>query len=77
MLHFISSLFSSTDQQAGKPDKDLIARATDRVVDATDSRLRGFGNYRKRLYPAVEHGIGKESRKVRMIWQEMLRVWQT
>lgn len=57
MLHFISSLFSSTDQPAGKPDKDLIARAIDRVVDGTDSRLRGFGNYRKRLRPAVEHAV--------------------
>jgi len=57
MLHFISSLFSSADQAAGKPDKDLIAKATDRVVDATDSRLRGFGNYRKRLYPAIEHAV--------------------
>jgi hypothetical protein len=57
MLHFISSLFSSADQQAGKPDKELIARATDRVVDATDSRLRGFGNYRKQLSPAVEHAV--------------------
>ena len=57
MLHFISSLFSSADQAAGKPDKDLIAKATDRVVDATDSRLRGFGNYRKRLCPAVEHAV--------------------
>jgi hypothetical protein len=57
MLHFISSLFSSADQQAGKPDKDLIARATDRVVDATDSRLRGFGNYRKRLRPAIEQAV--------------------
>ena len=57
MLHFISSLFSSADQAAGKPDKDLIAKATDRVVDATDSRLRGFGNYRKRLRPAIEHAV--------------------
>ena len=57
MLHFISSLFSSADQAAGKPDKDLIAKATDRVVDATDSRLRGFGNYRKRLCPAIEHAV--------------------
>jgi hypothetical protein len=57
MLRFISSLFSSSGQTAGKPDKDLVERATDRVVDATDSRLRGFGNYRKRLYPAVEHAV--------------------
>ena len=57
MLHFISSLFSSADRRAGKPDKDLITRATDRVVDATDSRLRAFGNYRKRLYPAIEHAV--------------------
>jgi hypothetical protein len=57
MLHFISSLFSSSGESAGKPDKDLVTRATDRAVDATDSRLRGFGNYRKRLYPAVEHAV--------------------
>jgi hypothetical protein len=57
MLHFISSLFSSSDQPAGGPDKALIERATDRVVDGTDRRLRGFGDYRKRLRPAIEQAV--------------------
>lgn len=57
MLHFISSIFSSADARAGSPDKTLVDKATDRVVDATDSRLRGFGNYRKHLRPAVGRAV--------------------
>lgn len=57
MLRFISSLFSSADRQSGSLDPALVEKAINRVVDATDSRLRGFGNYRKRLRPSVEQAI--------------------
>lgn len=57
MLHFINSLFSSGDRPIGGPDKALIEQAIDRVVDGTDRRLRGFGNYRKRLGPAIEQAV--------------------
>ena len=56
MLHFLSSLFSTGPGQGAGPDKALIERAIERVVDGTDPRVRGLGNYRKRLRPAVEKG---------------------
>jgi hypothetical protein len=57
MLHFLSSVFSTGRGQGDGPDKALIERAIERVVDGTDPRLRGLGNYRKRLRPAVEQAV--------------------
>jgi hypothetical protein len=57
MLHFLSSVFSGRRSEDSGPDKALIDRAIERVVDGTDPRLRGLGNYRKRLRAAVETAV--------------------
>mgnify|MGYP000187484024 CR=1 FL=1 len=58
MLSFLNSLFTSTRQSSDGPDQRLVEAAIERVVDATDPRLRAFPNYRKRLYAAVEFSLG-------------------
>ncbi|KPK49739.1 MAG: hypothetical protein AMS22_13240 [Thiotrichales bacterium SG8_50] len=62
MLRFLSSLFSSPTEQAGRLDDALIDAAIERAVDGTDSRIRLLRNYRKRLRApvtaAAEHIIG-------------------
>ena len=40
MLHFLSSLFKSSGDASGAPDKALIEAATERAIDGTDPRLR-------------------------------------
>lgn len=54
MLNFISSLFSSEEERGGGLDKDIIDAAIERAVEGTDRRLRGFGDYKKRLKASVE-----------------------
>ena len=54
VLSFLNSLFSSTRQSSDGPDRALVEAAIERVVDATDPRLRAFPNYAKRLYAGVE-----------------------
>ena len=54
MLSFLNSLFTSARQSADGPDQRMVEAAIERVVDATDPRLRAFPNYRKRLYAGVE-----------------------
>lgn len=53
MLHFLSSLFAKQQTGTNGLDDVLLTAAIERVVDGTDRRLRGFGNYRKRLRDAV------------------------
>lgn len=57
MLRFLSSLFAGTPEQNTARDPALLEAAIERVVDGTDRRLRGLGNYRKRLRPAVEAAV--------------------
>lgn len=57
MLHFLSSVFTAKREGSIGADKALIERAIERVVDGTDPRLRGLGNYRKRLRGAVERAV--------------------
>lgn len=57
MLHFFSSLFSSSDTIAGQPAPALIEAAIERAIDGTDRRLRGLSHYRKSLRPAVETAV--------------------
>jgi hypothetical protein len=57
MLQFLNSVFTGTRERRAAPDKNLIERAIQRVVDGTDPRLRGLINYRKRLRPAVEKAV--------------------
>ncbi len=54
MLQFISSLFSAEEERGGGLDKSIIDAAIERAVDGTDRRLRGFGDYKKRLRASVE-----------------------
>ncbi len=57
MLRFLSSLFTSADKPSGAVDRSLVEAGVERVVDATDPRLRAFPGYRKRLSPAVERSV--------------------
>ncbi len=57
MLHFLSSLFTRSQQDADRPDEALLKAAIERVVDGTDRRLRGLGNYQKRLRSVVEAAV--------------------
>jgi hypothetical protein len=57
MLRFLSSLFTKPQADGAGPDEALLAAAIERVVDGTDRRLRGLGNYRKRLREAVEAAV--------------------
>ena len=57
MLSFLSSLFTGANQPSDAPDESLIEAATERIVDATDPRLRMFPNYRKRLNPGVQRSV--------------------
>lgn len=45
------------DEHTSAVDDALINAATDRLVDATDSRLRGYGNYRKQLRRSVKTAV--------------------
>jgi hypothetical protein len=57
VLSFLNSLFTSTRQSPDGPDRALVEAAIERVVDATDPRLRAFPNYGKRLYAGVESSL--------------------
>jgi len=54
MLKFISSIFSSEKEGVSGLDKSIIDAAIERTVEGTDRRLRGFGDYKKRLRASVE-----------------------
>lgn len=57
MLKLLQSIFASPSRQATGVDENLIQRATERVVDGTDPRLRAISGYRKKLRPAVECSV--------------------
>ncbi|MGD2055328.1 MAG: hypothetical protein PVJ15_00865, partial [Gammaproteobacteria bacterium] len=57
MLHFLSTLFSSTPPDTGAPDQALIEAATERAIEGTDPRLRALRHYRKRLRGPVEQAV--------------------
>ncbi len=57
MLRLLHSIFLSSSGKTAKLDEALIERATERVVDGTDSRLRAVVGYRKKLRSAVEHAV--------------------
>jgi len=57
VLRFLSSLFASSEKLPSDIDDALINAATDRVIEGTDKRLRGFGNYRKQLHDPVETAL--------------------
>jgi hypothetical protein len=57
MLQFLSALFAGSQPQSKGLDEALLKAAIERVVDGTDRRLRGLGNYHKRLRAAVETAV--------------------
>jgi hypothetical protein len=57
MFRFLSSVFAAKREQGSGPDKELIERAIERVVDGTNVRIRGLGNYRRRLRESVEKAV--------------------
>jgi hypothetical protein len=57
MLSLFRSIFGPPSQTSSQFDDALIERATERVVDGTDARLRAVTGYRKKLRPAVERAV--------------------
>lgn len=57
MLKLLQSIFGSASHENAKFDETLIEKATERVVDGTDPRLRALSGYRKSLRPAVECSV--------------------
>jgi hypothetical protein len=57
MLQLFQSIFGSERDKASAHSPDLIARAIERAVDATDPRLRTLPGYQKKLRSAVIHAI--------------------
>ncbi len=57
MLHFLSSLFSTSSRRDDAVDKALLERATERVVAGSDPRLRALPGYRRRLRAPVERAV--------------------
>lgn len=57
MFQFLSSLFTSSGKHPSGINETLINTAIDRVVEGTDNRLRGYGNYRKQLRDSVETAV--------------------
>ncbi len=56
MLQLFQSIFGSSSHDTPYPD-ELIKRAIERAVDATDPRLRALSGYQKKLRAAVVHAI--------------------
>ena len=57
MLHFLSSLFSTTTERPSGVDDELIDAATDRVIEGTDKRLQAVGGCRRQLREPVENAV--------------------
>jgi hypothetical protein len=53
MFKLFQSIFGSAAEAHGKYSEELIERATERAVDATDPRMRALPRYKKALRPAV------------------------
>ena len=57
MFEFLQSIFRQTPETAGGYDEKLVSLAIERVVDGTDTRLRGMPGYRNKLQPAVINAL--------------------
>lgn len=53
MFKLLQSIFTETPETSSKYGDELIEKATERVVDGTDPRLRAVSGYRKQLRSAV------------------------
>lgn len=57
MLKLLQSIFGPISDESDRIDETLIEKATERVVDGTDPRLRALTGYRKSLRPAVKCSV--------------------
>ena len=57
MLQIFQSIFGRERADSASHPAELIARATERAIDATDPRLRALSGYKKKLRGAVVHAI--------------------
>jgi hypothetical protein len=57
MLQLFQSIFGSGRTEPSAHPADLVERAIDRAVEATDSRLRAVPGYEKKLRGAVSHAL--------------------
>lgn len=57
MLQFLQSIFGRDEHANGDYPPDLIERATQRAIDATDRRLHALSDARKRLAPGVVQAV--------------------
>ena len=57
MLRLLQSILGSDRDPASAHSPELITRALERAVDATDSRVRALSGYQKKLRPAVVHAV--------------------
>jgi hypothetical protein len=57
MLKLFEQIFRHDTRPAGSYPDELIRRAIERAVDATDPRMRILSSYRKKMRPAVIHAI--------------------
>ena len=57
MLKLLESIFGRSPATAGKFDPTLIRKATDRLVDGTDPRIKAVSGYQDKLRPAVERTV--------------------
>jgi hypothetical protein len=57
MLKIFEQIFHRDAPRTRSHPDELIQRATERAVDATDPRIRILPSYRKKLRPAVIHAI--------------------
>jgi hypothetical protein len=57
MLSLFKSIFGTEPVEAGRYSEDLISRAIERAIDATDPRMRAVSGYARRLRSAVIRAI--------------------
>lgn len=57
MLKFLQSIFSGDERPGSQYDERLLDAATERLVDATDPRLRAISGYKRKLRPGIECAV--------------------
>lgn len=57
MLQLFQSIFGSEPSAPSVHSAELVERAIERAVEATDSRLRAVSGYKKTLRSAVTHAL--------------------
>lgn len=57
MIKLLESIFGRSPATNSKIDPALIRKATDRLVEGTDSRLKAVVGYQEKLRPAVERTV--------------------